>query len=301
MKKFLYYSKILGSDFMLCQGPGGNTSYKQGRNIFIKKSGFHLSESNENSFLKINFTKILDFYKNNPDHLEKYENSLSIETPLHVLSKAKYVFHFHSIASIICSLLYKKSDLDKLLIKEKILPISYIRPGLELAEEVNLLNNHGLYSNFFLYNHGMVVEGDDLIEINNRIYMIENFFKKLIDYEKLKSLSNKIYKINQKDFKINNPDPDLKYELYNNKFFFPDHAVFFPHQINKIESSEIHYDDKNIHFRKKLSDTELTYFKTLLIIFCYIKNEKIHNYIDLKTSKNLRNSEDELLRVNLNK
>lgn len=301
MKKFLYYSKLVGSDFMLCQGPGGNTSYKQGKFIFIKKSGFHLSKSNENSFLKLEYSKILDFYLDNQNYSEKYDKNLSIETPLHVLSKSKYVFHFHSISSIICSLLYKKSELKTLLFKEKILPIDYIRPGLKLAQEISLLNKHRIYTNFFLYNHGMVVEGEDLKEIYNRINMTENFFRKLIDYEQLEKLTQKISKLYQKDNKLRNPDPSLNYELFNKKIFFPDHAVFFPHYINKIESSKVYYDEKFIHFYKKLNKTELIYFKTLLIIFCYIKNQKIINYIDINKSKNLINSEDELLRISLNK
>ena len=38
MKKFIEYSKKIGKDFMLCQGPGGNTSFKQNDSIFIKSS-----------------------------------------------------------------------------------------------------------------------------------------------------------------------------------------------------------------------------------------------------------------------
>ena len=77
--------------------------------------------------------------------------------------------------------------------------------------------------------------------------------------------------------------------------------MFFPFPIDKDKNSSINYDKDYIYFDKKLSETELIYFKTLLIIFSYIKNKEILNYIDQDKSIDLRNSKDEKLRQKLNK
>ena len=57
VKKFIDYSKKIGQDFMLCQGPGGNTSFKIDNIIYIKKSGLHLSKATNDTFQKIEYLK----------------------------------------------------------------------------------------------------------------------------------------------------------------------------------------------------------------------------------------------------
>jgi ribulose-5-phosphate 4-epimerase/fuculose-1-phosphate aldolase len=301
VEKFLKYSSEIGSDFMLCQGPGGNTSFKKDGLIYIKKSGFHLSKSTRKSFQEIDYKSILSFYKKNMTEGEKYSDSLSIETPLHVLLKAKYVFHYHSIASIICSLIIPKSTLDSFLRSKKIMPIKYIRPGINLAREVQKNNLKNSQTSFFLYNHGMVVEGNNLKELKNRIFEIEDCFNELIDYEYLLRLKKVIFETNQNNLQFLNPDSSIQYEQFEGKFFFPDHAVFFPYALSRDENAEIFYNQDNIIFKKQLSVTEMLYFKTLLIIFSYIKNKKIYNHIDHATSNLLRSADDEILRKNINK
>ena len=92
MKSFLKYSKEIGNNFLLTQGPGGNTSTKISENIYIKKSGMHLSDSVNNSiFQKVNLNKIISFYETNKNN-QKFEEGLSIETPIHVLLDEKHVF-----------------------------------------------------------------------------------------------------------------------------------------------------------------------------------------------------------------
>ena len=301
MKKFIDYSKRIGRDFMLCQGPGGNTSFKIDNIIYIKKSGLHLSKATTNTFQKIEYSKILDFYQSSKKRNEKFDKKLSIETPLHVLSDARYIFHYHSIASIICSAIYKKDLLNKLLLNENILPIKYLRPGLSLALEIKDSKDKKSFSSIFLHNHGMVIEGSVLQEVYEKIHKIEDFFKTLIDYKLLFEIKNNIVKLEQKNLRIKNPNSEIKYEKFNQKFLFPDHAVFFPFPIDKDKNSSINYDKDYIYFDKKLSETELIYFKTLLIIFNYIKNKQILNYIDQDKSIDLRNSKDEKLRQKLNK
>ncbi len=286
---------------MLCQGPGGNTSFKKDGEIFIKKSGLHLSKSKIGTFQKINYESISNFYEKNINSDLKYNKNLSIETPLHVLSKAKYVFHYHSVASIVCSLIMDKKTLTHFLDEKEIKSISYVRPGFELAKEVQRINKGDGLKSFFLYNHGMLVEGENLQNIMKQILLIENYFAEIIDYPHLLKLKDSLYNVGQNGLLITNPDSSIQYEIFNDKFFFPDHAVFFPYTISQDKNSPIAYDQNNIIFNKKLTETELIYFRTLLIIFSYIKDKELFNYIDLKTSNALRNSDDEIYRKKLNK
>ena len=97
IKKFLKLSKSVGEDFNLIQGPGGNTSYKNRDLIYIKKSGTFLRESeNVDIFISENIHKLEEFY-NLSDNYEKFNKEMSIETPLHLIFKEKYVFHYHSL------------------------------------------------------------------------------------------------------------------------------------------------------------------------------------------------------------
>jgi len=304
MKSFINYSEKIGKNFLLCQGPGGNTSIKFDKSILIKKSGSFLSDSRrENIFKEIKLNNILHHYKNDNLKNTKFNKDLSIEAPLHVMLPSKYVLHYHSISSIIISSIYKKSEINSFLYKNEILPIKYVRPGLKLAEEIVNLNTKYNFESFFLYNHGVILEGNNLQKLYNKIFHIEKLFSKLIDYQKLNFILKDVIKLKQIDNKIKNPSPDVKYEKFSGKYLFPDHSVFFPNFFSEKKNTidTIQYDSNFFYFKNKLSETELTYFKTLLIIYGLINDNKIINYINKDVGKKLRISEDEILRIDINK
>ncbi len=304
MKSFINYSEKIGKNFLLCQGPGGNTSIKFDKSILIKKSGSFLSDSRrENIFKEIKLNNILHHYKNDNLKNTKFNKDLSIEAPLHVMLPSKYVLHYHSITSIIISSIYKKSEINSFLYKNEILPIKYVRPGLKLAEEIVNLNTKYNFESFFLYNHGVILEGNNLQKLYNKIFHIEKLFSKLIDYQKLNFILKDVIKLKQIDNKIKNPSPDVKYEKFSGKYLFPDHSVFFPNFFSEKKNTidTIQYDSNFFYFKNKLSETELTYFKTLLIIYGLINDNKIINYINKDVGKKLRISEDEILRIDINK
>ena len=293
MESFINYSKKVGSNFLLCQGPGGNTSIKIEKKVLIKKSGYLLSDSkNKNIFKKVNLKDINSFYEkiNNEN---KFDKSLSIETPLHILLNSKYVFHYHSIASILISAIYKKNTLDHELLKNNILPIRYIRPGVKLANEIRKINKDHNFKSFFLYNHGIVIEDNNVERLYKNILSTEKIFSKLIDYKKLKVTAREVLNLDIENNKVRNIYPNIEYKKFKDKFLFPDHPVFFPNSFN--------YDDNYIYLNKKLNSVESIYFKTLLILYVLIDNNKIENYIKKETGRELRNSEDEQLRIQLNK
>ncbi len=305
VESFIDYSKIIGNNFLLCQGPGGNTSLKEEGYIYIKKSGKFLSNSNIDTFKKINYFEIENYYTHNKDKAVKFDNELSIEAPLHVFLKSKYVFHYHSISSIIISAINESTNLDNLLINNKIIPIKYIRPGIDLAREISLEKQKHNLDAYFLYNHGIVVEGNNKSKIMKRVRDIESFFNKFIDYKKLIKL-NKTIQIfpNFKD-KVKNPFPEINFDLYKGKYLFPDHSVFFPDFLTSKNTQKnntaIHYDNDYIYLNKKLTNVESIYFKTLLLIYGLIGDKEIVNYINTNDGENLRKSDDELIRRRVNR
>lgn len=95
----------------------------------------------------------------------------------------------------------------------------------------------------------MVVSGNNLRNIRSRIYKIENEFEKLIDYKRLEQLLDLVqinYDTEKKQTFIPNPLPNLNYEVFNNLYFFPDHAVFLPFSFCK--DNNLIKKNKNIIF-----------------------------------------------------
>lgn len=293
MESFIKYSEKVGNNFLLCQGPGGNTSIKIDKSIFVKKSGHLLSNSSKKeTFKKVNLTDINNFYINNLKDI-KFDKELSIETPLHVLLSSKYVFHYHSIASILISSIYKKNTLNKYLISNNIVPIDYIRPGYELAQAMSLSKNKYEFKSFFLYNHGIVVEGKNIKKVYEIIRSIENLFSNLIDYSELKNITKVVLSTKFNDYKFNNPNSKLDYKKFKDKYLFPDHPVFFPDFFD--------FDKKYIYVKKELNTTETQYFQTLLILYNLIGEKKVLNFINKDIGEKLRKSEDEQHRLSINK
>ena len=109
-------------------------------------------------------------------------------------------------------------------------------------------------------------------------------------------------KFSQNEKKIKNPNSKINYKNFNGKYLFPDHSVFFPNffETRNDKKNSIYYNEDYFLFEKDLNQTELDYFKVLLIIFGLIKNNKIHNFINKDLGEKLRQSPDEEQRIGIN-
>ena len=308
IKKFLKLSKSLGEDFNLIQGPGGNTSYKDDSLIFIKKSGSFLSESEDGDiFISENINELEEFY-NLSDNFEKFNSEMSIETPLHIIFKEKYVFHYHSLLSIIISTKYKLELIKKFCFENNISWIPYKRPGTDLAKEVLKNISEDKVKIYFLQNHGMLIASNSLSTIDSSIKSTEALFKNKLQIDgslrfDMLHLINSNSKLFEYSFKEHFQFENL--EKINEKYFFPDHAVFgnkifqkYTPQTN-IENDIVYYQNNKIFVGKPLTNSEIEVISSILQIsnFC----EDIVNFIDLDLANELLNSEDEILRINKNK
>ena len=305
--KFFNISENIGNDFSLVQGPGGNTSYKNLGKITIKKSGSFLNSSKtRNIFIEEDITKLLKFYEN-IDTNEKYSKGLSIETPLHIIFDQNYVFHYHSILSIILSVNFEIDMLKSFCEKNGIIWVPYKRPGVELAREIKNIENIKDVNIFFLQNHGMLITSDNLNDVEEIIVKTEKEFEKLTKVSKKNIFKNLTFNKKNSDGLYEYRFENLKdLKNINNKYFFPDHAVFSNfnfYDLNEFDKQKAknraYFKDDLIFFNKELNPPELDILRTVLII--YTMSKKILNYIDSESGNSLYSSKDEKLRIEKNK
>ena len=251
LDSFLRASQYVGSDFNLTQGAGGNTSFKSGKFLFIKASGYKLSDAlKKNIFVKVNCRDIIDKFNKNISEQISFELKSnqnmkpSIETTMHAIIPHKYVFHLHCLNTL--SLVIQKNFEDKLSL---IFPnlnyavVKYRMPGLSLTKEIQKILEKRKPDIFFLSNHGLVVAGNYVDDVLDKINEISNSIK-TFSIKKFEHNSNALYEISKNS--IYRP---IKYneahQISFSKFqinvlcsgtLFPDQVVFLGIRILEIQN-----------------------------------------------------------------
>ena len=180
-QQFLQLSEKIGSDPLLVQGPGGNTSVKQDGRMWVKASGTELADAQSQSiFVGVNVEQVLAELEGAGDGscrsaLIDADSTLrpSIETTFHALLPYRFVFHFHSIGAIAHGISPQGRDrLTQVLTDVPWRLVPYRKPGIPLTKAIRD-QLHVDVSVFLLQNHGIIVAGDDLNETAARIETIE--------------------------------------------------------------------------------------------------------------------------------
>jgi HAD superfamily hydrolase (TIGR01549 family) len=234
-------SKYCGERFDLVQAGGGNISVKIDNLMFIKASGYNLTNIDEgNGYVVINNKLVLEDIRNNNDVRDIIGYNFignkrgSIETFMHSILK-KYTIHLHPIQ--INRILI--SDNSREIVKQVYpsgLIIDYFTPGIKVCNEINkYYHNHDI---IFLLNHGIIVTADD---INNVYLLIEDVISK---FEKYQNINFEKYKTTNKISNIINTKCNLlnvtylcedkiindyflkKRELFKMKISFPDALIY---------------------------------------------------------------------------
>ena len=221
LDKFKNLSKYCGERFDLVQAGGGNTSFKINDLMFIKASGYNLTNIDENIGYVVINNKILleDINNNSVKDVIKY-NLLgnkrgSIETFMHSILK-KYTVHLHPIQ--INRILITKHAIE--IINEVYpdsLTIEYLTPGIKVCNKIReLYDNQNV---IFLLNHGIIVTSDDIDEVyrilNNVLIKFEEYQQ--INFDKYKH-TNIISNIVNIFFNIQNVSYLCQDEVINNYF-----------------------------------------------------------------------------------
>ena len=234
----------LGTDSLLVQGAGGNVSWKNDFELYVKASGMWLERAqSRNIFVKVNLRELRTAFCNGDyeNKLSKVDsNSLraSIETTLHALMPQTVVVHLHMIDALV-DLVKVNPELSlssQLPSDLKWICVDYHKPGAALAKAVEeeMALCRYIPSVIFLKNHGVVIGGKSVVEVMMLIEKLTKFLRKTtLDYL-LEPLDSEEKSLVVEGFSLNS-DPlvnklaqcdELWQRLERSWCLYPDHAVF---------------------------------------------------------------------------
>lgn len=184
--EFRALSAKLGKDPLQVQGPGGNTSIKEGAVMYIKASGTELADAEEkNIFVAVDRdAAVQEALERSGDGscketvLDKSHGMRpSIETTFHAALNHRIVAHTHSVATLV----HANSPEGRTFIDEKLdgipfVKIPYAKPGLPLTREI-LARVEEETRVVILQNHGLICMGDSVQEVESLISTVETRLK----------------------------------------------------------------------------------------------------------------------------
>lgn len=222
IEQFVYICNFLGDSVDMIQAGGGNASAKSNHEMYIKASGYLMSEVTPTvGFTRVKRDEILSLVEQlHAGTMDKNNDVLinesiaaanidalrpSIETFLHALLPQKYVLHVHALTSLI----YAASktflmDLDQQWTPsyplKHILLIPYKKPGVELA--LALYEGLERYKAFYaaapqaivLQNHGLIVASDAYDTLYDQIVQIQQTIQ---NYMGLSKAMDEKYRLQQ--------------------------------------------------------------------------------------------------------
>jgi HAD superfamily hydrolase (TIGR01549 family) len=282
LQKLEYISKYCGERFDLTQAGGGNTSVKFDDLMFIKASGYHLTQVTTCSgFVTIQNDNLrTDILNNKLKSITKYNliGSLrgSIETYMHAILK-KYTIHLHPI------------QVNKLLVSKQCeqfikdffptsLLIEYDTPGINVCKKIiNAYNDENI---IFLKNHGIIITTDEYEKIIPMLESLLNVFE-----TRLQINFNKYKYVNQISKCVNKNYENISYlcedrtineylqnnkKLFQEKITFPDALIFcglsvlFIKELKELDN----YFEKYGEYPKVIVINELVYIINISLQKC---------------------------------
>ena len=179
--EFRALSARLGSDPLQVQGPGGNTSIKDGDVMWIKASGTELANAEtQDIFVAVdrNAAKAEAHGQGDGSCKQTVLDPAitlrpSIETTFHAALDHKVVAHTHSVATLVhvtgpegrAQAVQKLADLPFVM-------VPYAKPGLPLTREI-LSRVTPDTKVVLLQNHGLICCGDTVDDVSNLIHDVE--------------------------------------------------------------------------------------------------------------------------------
>jgi rhamnose utilization protein RhaD (predicted bifunctional aldolase and dehydrogenase) len=161
-------SARVGSNILLVQGAGGNSSVKDGDVLWVKASGTWLADAGDQDiFVPVALSAARAALAQDDERVPLAPHATttlraSIETSLHALMPHRVVLHVHSVNTIAWAVRSDARDelagrLDGLAWRY----LDYHHPGLPLARAVGDIIAQGAVDVLILGNHGLVVGAAD--------------------------------------------------------------------------------------------------------------------------------------------
>jgi rhamnose utilization protein RhaD (predicted bifunctional aldolase and dehydrogenase) len=248
------YCAKIGADPLLVQGAGGNVSWKEDGTLWIKASGTWLSNAEKEAiFIPVDLVGIKsEIAKKNfsvtPKVMSDVNLKPSIETMLHALMPHPVVVHLHAI-EILAHLVrrdfekYFNSMVDQTFCFSI---VDYFKPGADLAVAVvAALNKRPSTDVIFLKNHGVVIGGENVLDVHKKLCKI---IESLIIEPVIKKSDHAVIFKPPKIFfqqytAVDDPcvhqlalEPMLFNRLRSDWALYPDHVVFLGPNANAYES-----------------------------------------------------------------
>ena len=233
--EFRALSAMLGKDPLQVQGPGGNTSIKDGSVMFIKASGTELADAEEKDiFVAVDRDAAVQ------EALEKAGDGSckdtvldkshglrpSIETTFHAALNHRVVAHTHSVATLVHAI----SPEGRNAVAHKLdgipfVMVPYAKPGLPLTGEI-LARVTEETRVVILQNHGLICMGDSVEEVRDLIAAVEA--KLAMDAKSVPIVSSR--KLSPEGFEWSDYGwlamDETVADLALNGTYYPDHVVF---------------------------------------------------------------------------
>lgn len=238
------YCSMIGADSLLVQGAGGNVSWKEGDRLWVKASGTWLAEAAEKDiFVPVDLPHLNTAIESGnfsvtPKLLGESVLRPSIETLLHALMPHRVVVHLHTI-EILAHLVRDNCHKDfEALLDASIhwTIVDYHKPGEDLAHAVSAaLNQNPNVDVVFLQNHGVVIGGEDVAEVNHILNKLTTVLSTLPVCISGKSTLQMPTTLDQCDQYAFAEDTDVHQLALNAELFnrldsdwalYPDHVVF---------------------------------------------------------------------------
>ncbi|MFN0106890.1 MAG: class II aldolase/adducin family protein [Bryobacteraceae bacterium] len=173
-------SELWGSDRLLTQGAGGNTSLKLSDWMWIKASGTWLADAGKDDiFVPVETRSALAAIERGDDDKAVWRTPdgrllrSSIETSLHAVIPLPWVVHLHTLHSMFWASVEEPIKYLTPLLEG--LPwgwVEYARPGLPLTLALKRCHENRQRV-WVLGNHGLVVAGDGAEEVSEWLYEVE--------------------------------------------------------------------------------------------------------------------------------
>ncbi|WP_421927831.1 class II aldolase/adducin family protein [Neoaquamicrobium sediminum] len=237
-------SARIGSDPLLIQGAGGNTSLKAGGILWIKASGTWLAHALERDIMvPVEIAPLLDAVSSVEPAAERAEHFVvaglgasglrpSIETTVHALMPQRVVVHVHCVNTIALAVRTDcKAELATRLDGLNWALVPYARPGLPLALAIEE-HSSKRPDVLVLANHGLVVAAETvdaaealLNDVTQRL-ATEPRSAPPADMEKLRALAVATFRPPESDAAHAIATDPASTEIAARGSLYPDHVIF---------------------------------------------------------------------------
>jgi rhamnose utilization protein RhaD (predicted bifunctional aldolase and dehydrogenase) len=238
--EIIHFCQSIGSDPLLVQGAGGNVSWKDGDVLWVKASGTWLADAGERDiFVPVDLAVLrvsLDAgdFETIPTSITGAALRPSIETLLHALMPHQVVVHLHPV-DVLTWLVREYSEASFPAVDRAAL-VPYRKPGAALAQAVaERLNGRPDIRCLFLQNHGLVLGGETVTEIQQQLQSVLLEMRgAVLLHARPMSVVQSILEVGGHSFKVVD-DADIQGLAFDELLYtrlssgwalYPDHVVF---------------------------------------------------------------------------